>query len=70
MKKILLGLLFPIYSIGQTPKEVFQELIKQEVKYPKIVLAQSILETGDYSCSTCSMDANNLFGLRNVKENK
>ena len=70
MKKILLGLLFPIYSIGQTPKEVFQELIKQEVKYPKIVLAQSILETGDYSCTTCSMDANNLFGLRNVKENK
>ena len=43
-----------------------KELIKQEVKYPKIVLAQSLLETGDYSCNICSMDANNLFGLRNV----
>ena len=44
MKKILLGLLFTIYSIGQTPKEVFQELIKQEVKYPKIVFDIFTLE--------------------------
>tara|TARA_R110000824_G_scaffold365639_1_gene554169 strand:- start:223 stop:606 length:384 start_codon:yes stop_codon:yes gene_type:complete len=70
MKKILLGLLFPICLMGQTPNEVLLELRKQNIKYPKIVLAQSLLETGRFTCTTCSMDANNLFGLRNVKENK
>lgn len=68
--KFILVLLLPINLIAQTPKEVFNELVKQQIKFPKIVLAQSILETGNYNCTVCSMDSNNLFGLRNVKENK
>ena len=51
MKKILIGLcLIPLFSIGQTTDEVLAELKKQNVLYPKIVLAQSILETGWYKC--------------------
>lgn len=46
-----------------TPKMVYNELVKQEVKYPKIVLKQSILETGWFNCTECSLDVNNLFGL-------
>ncbi len=69
MKKILIGLcLLPLFSIGQTTDEVLAELKKQNVKHPKIVLAQSILETGWYDCENCSMDQNNLFGLWNSKK--
>jgi len=66
MKKIIIGLcLIPFCFIGQTPGEVLKELKKQNVLFPEIVLAQSILETGWYKCERCSMDKNNLFGLWN-----
>ena len=66
MKKIIIGLcLIPFCFIGQTPGEVLKELKKQNVLFPEIVLAQSILETGWYKCDRCSMDNNNLFGLWN-----
>ena len=69
MKKLLIGLcLLPLCSIGQTTDEVLKELKKQDVKFPKIVLAQSILETGWYNCKNCSKDVNNLFGLYNYKK--
>tara|TARA_R110001592_G_scaffold56157_2_gene171323 strand:- start:178 stop:585 length:408 start_codon:yes stop_codon:yes gene_type:complete len=69
MKKLLIGLcLLPLFSIGQTTKEVLIELKKQNVLYPEIVLAQSILETGWYDCKNCSLDNNNLFGLWNYKK--
>ncbi len=68
MKKFLIGLcLLPLCSIGQTTDEVLKELKKQDVKFPKIVLAQSILETGWYKCKNCSKDVNNLYGLYNYK---
>lgn len=41
---------------------VYAELQKQNVKHPKIVLAQSILETGHYQSNVCKTN-NNLFGL-------
>ena len=69
MKKLLIGLcLLPLCFTGQTQDEVLKELKKQNVLYPKIVLAQSILETGWYGCENCSMDKNNLFGLWNHKK--
>ena len=55
-------------TIGQTVDEVYKELIAQNVKHPEIVLAQSILETGWYECTNCSMDVNNIFGLWNSKK--
>ena len=60
--------LIPLTLIGQTSKEVLAELEKQHILFPKIVLAQSILETGWYECENCSMDQNNLFGLWNHKK--
>lgn len=68
--KILISLLLPLQLIAQTPNEVLLELKNQDILFPEIVLAQSLLETGFFNCTTCSMDANNLFGLRNVRENK
>ena len=40
-----------------------KELIKQEIKYPEIVLKQIILETGWLKCTNCSLEHNNLFGF-------
>ena len=71
MKKLIIGLcLIPLLSTGQTTNDVLKELKKQNVKFPEIVLAQSLLETGWYQCSGCSMDVNNLFGLYNSREKK
>lgn len=69
MKRLLIGLCFlPLCSIGQTIDEVLEELEKQDVWYPKVVLAQAILETGWFECENCSLDKNNLFGLWNSKK--
>jgi len=68
MKKLLIILLFPLTVFAQTPEEVLAELKSQNVLYPEIVLAQSILETGWYKCKNCSMDNNNLFGLWNSRK--
>ena len=69
MKRLLIGLCFlPLCSIGQTIDEVLEELEKQDVWYPKVVLAQAILETGWFKCENCSLDKNNLFGLWNSKK--
>ena len=70
MKKIILvGLVFLSLGVkSQTPERVLAELKKQNVLFPKIVLAQSIEETGWYKCTNCSMDKNNIFGLWNHKK--
>ena len=39
---------------------------KHGIKYPKIVLAQAILETGRFRSRVCN-ENNNLFGLRHSK---
>lgn len=44
-------------------KNVYNELIAQQIDYPEIVLAQAILETGNYKSYSCTT-RNNLFGLR------
>ena len=42
---------------------VLAELKKQQVPHANIVLAQSILETGNYTSKVCK-NKNNLFGIR------
>jgi hypothetical protein len=49
-----------------TRKAVLAELRRLGVKHPRIVLAQSILETGHYK-STLTRTHNNLFGFRTAK---
>ncbi len=60
---IIVICLLPMFVTSQTKKEVLIELEKQNILYPKIVLAQAILETGWFKCDKCSMSKNNLFGL-------
>ena len=49
-----------------TETNVYNELKKQGIKHPKIVLAQSKLETGLYTSKVCKQ-YNNLFGLMKGK---
>lgn len=53
------------------PKELgeevlFEELMRQKVKYPHIVFAQAMLETGGFTSDVCK-NYNNLFGLYNSR---
>ena len=42
---------------------LYAEIVRQEVLFPKVVLAQALLETGYFSSRVC-WELNNLFGLR------
>lgn len=53
-------------SENLTKESVYEELKSQNVAFPEIVLAQSILETGHYTSRICN-EYNNLFGLRKGK---
>jgi hypothetical protein len=50
-----------------TPENVLAMLEKYEVKFPKIVLAQAMLETGNFSSDLCRVH-HNLFGLRHPSD--
>ena len=50
-----------------TPENVLAMLEKYEVKFPKIVLAQALLETGNFSSDLCRVH-HNLFGLRHPSD--
>ena len=66
--KLFFLLICSVIGTAQTTETVLAELKRQNVLYPEIVLAQSVLETGWYKCKNCSMDQNNLFGLWNHKK--
>ena len=70
MRKTILSIamLCSIQAFAQSPESVLKELKSNNVLFPEIVLAQSILETGWFNCNNCSMDVNNLFGLYNSKK--
>tara|TARA_Y100000389_G_scaffold191318_1_gene217268 strand:+ start:1824 stop:2198 length:375 start_codon:yes stop_codon:yes gene_type:complete len=48
---------------SQTKKEVYDYLVSIDCKFPEIVTAQSILETGHFKSYSCRI-RHNLFGLR------
>lgn len=53
--------------MSKTPKEGLMEaLVYYDVKYPEIVYAQAVLETGNFTSSGCR-NKNNLFGLMKGK---
>ena len=62
----------PIYNNVETNakeltiENLYAALKKHGIKYPKIVLAQAILETGHFRSRVCN-EYNNLFGLRHSK---
>lgn len=63
-KLIILFMVLVSNTYSLTPMEVYREIVRHGIKCPKIVLKQSILETGWYKCSNCSYDHNNIFGFR------
>ena len=50
-----------------TAANVLAMLEKYNVKFPKIVLAQALLETGNFSSQVCQVN-HNLFGLRHPSD--
>lgn len=56
----------PYFFLTETPNDslVLKAINYYEIKCPKIVLAQAILETGHYRSKLCK-ENNNLFGLYN-----
>jgi flagellum-specific peptidoglycan hydrolase FlgJ len=51
-----------------TISNVAKEIRLQGIKHEKIVLAQALHETGNFSCTKCSLEKNNLFGFRYKKK--
>lgn len=70
MKIILLALSMLILSCAksQTPSKtaVYQEIVNLDIKFPDIVLAQAVLESGHF-ISKIAKQNNNLFGMRMPK---
>lgn len=52
-----------------TIPNLYKEIIRNGILYPKIVLAQAILETGWFRSSVCQ-NKHNLFGLTNPRTGK
>lgn len=52
-----------------TIPNLYQEIIRNGIKHPKIVLAQAILETGRFRSPLCR-NRHNLFGLTNPQTGK
>lgn len=52
-----------------TIPNLYQEIIRNGIRHPKIVLAQAILETGWFRSPLCR-NRHNLFGLTNPKNGK
>ena len=70
MKKLILLVLLAttMFASARTPnqREVYEELVRLDVKFPDIVLAQTILESGNFSSKVAKQN-NNLFGMRMPK---
>ena len=68
MKKILivLTLLYKNIIHAQPPinyQNLYQEIVKNDIKFPEVVFAQAVLETGHFT-SKLFQQANNLFGMK------
>lgn len=72
MKKLVLCIVLFIGSVSLANSQTLNdstlmaELIKNDIKFPEIVLAQAKLETGNYTSRICRVK-NNLFGLNSAR---
>ena len=41
----------------------FKAMVYKHCKHPEIVMAQAVLESGNFKCNNCSWDYNNPFGF-------
>jgi uncharacterized FlgJ-related protein len=78
MKKILLSIVFLLLTLtssknvksqitDEDPKityqRLYEQIVKHGIKFPDVVFAQAILETGHFT-SSLFKNANNLFGMK------
>jgi hypothetical protein len=61
---LLLTIILGAVATAQTPQEVLKYADSIGIKNPDIVARQAILETGGFECRNCSLDGNNVFGIR------
>lgn len=62
------SLVYRPHFYNKTPKEGLKEaLTYYDIKFPEIVYAQAVLETGNFKSVLCTED-NNLFGLYNSRK--
>ena len=61
---LIITIVFGAYCKAQTPHEVFNYCDSIGIKHPDIVTNQAKLETGNFNCTDCSLDHNNLFGFQ------
>lgn len=66
---ITLLLLIPMFLFSQTKSEVEDEIIRQGIKCPKIVLAQCYYETAHLSSNIFKYN-HNLFGMKEAHQRK
>lgn len=71
-KRIWLLLSFSVITISShalSVQEVWDEIIKNDIKHPEVVLRQAIWESGWFKCKNCGYSINNnLFGFQNGKK--
>lgn len=53
------------YTTGDTlnKRNLLEYILYKKIKYPIIVFKQVMLETGNLSCKSCSLNKDNLFGF-------
>jgi hypothetical protein len=69
--RFLLFVLFLFFALLFTKESnalplwiIKEEIIQQDIKFPEVVFAQAILETGWSKCQNCALDKfNNVFGF-------
>jgi flagellum-specific peptidoglycan hydrolase FlgJ len=70
MKTLLLALSMLVWSCAESQTlnktRVYQEILNLDIKFPDIVLAQAVLESGNFE-SKVTKHNNNLFGMRMPK---
>jgi uncharacterized FlgJ-related protein len=70
MKKLILFVFLAtaMFANARTPnqREVYDELLRHDIKFPDIVLAQAVLESGNFA-SKVTKQNNNLFGMKMPK---
>ena len=57
------------YSESLTKENLWKELLVEHIKYPKLVFAQALVESGDLKSKLCKFN-NNLFGMRYPENRK
>lgn len=65
----LFGFIIPSEQKVLNKQNLWQAILKADIKFPDIVYAQALLETGTFASTNCKVN-NNLFGMNVPKKRK